>query len=91
VGGEDAFSPETVRGEVKSGDRILLCSDGIYRPLEGPVLAQLLQAAEPAACSKELVLQAMKRGGTDNVTALVVDCGSIGARALTDALDIVSL
>jgi type VI secretion system protein ImpM len=91
VGGEDAFSPETVRGEVRLGDRFLLCSDGIYRPLEGSVLAQLLQAPDPAACSKELVVQAMKRGGTDNVTALIVDCGSIGPRALTDALDIVSL
>lgn len=90
VGGEDAFTPETVRGEVRLGDRFLLCSDGIYRPLEGSVLAQLLQAPDPAACSKEMVVQAMKRGGTDNVTALVIDCGSIAPRPLTDALDIVS-
>ena len=91
VGGEDALSPETVRDEVRLGDRFLLCSDGIYRPLDGSVLAQLLQARDPAACSKELVAQAMKRGGTDNVTALVIDCGSLAPRALTDALDIVSL
>ncbi|MEO7207604.1 MAG: type VI secretion system-associated protein TagF [Steroidobacteraceae bacterium] len=91
VGGEEAFSPETVRGDVRLGDRFLLCSDGIYRPLDGSVLAQLLQAREPAVCSKELVVQAMKRGGTDNVTALIVDCGSIAPPALIDALDIVSL
>jgi type VI secretion system protein ImpM len=91
VGGEDAFSPETVRGEVRLGDRFLLCSDGIYRSLDGLRLAQLLQARDPAACSKELVVQAMKRGSTDNMTALVIDCGSIGPPALTDALDIVSL
>jgi type VI secretion system protein ImpM len=91
VGGEDAFSPETVRSEVRLGDRFLLCSDGIYRPLDSSALTQLLQARDPATCSKELVVQAMKCGGTDNVTALVIDCGSIAPAALTDALDIVSL
>ena len=91
VGGEDAFNPETVRGEVRLGDRFLLCSDGIYRSLDGASLAQLLQARDPAVCSKELVVQAMKHGSTDNMTALVVDCGSIAPPALTDALDIVSL
>jgi type VI secretion system protein ImpM len=91
VGGEDAFSPETVRGDVRLGDRFLLCSDGIYRSLDGSVLAQLLQTRDPAACSKDLVVQAMKRGSTDNVTALVIDCGSSDPPALTAALDIVSL
>lgn len=91
VGGEDAFNPETVRGEVRLGDRFLLCSDGVYRSLDGADLAQLLQTRDPAACSKDLVAQAMKRGSTDNITALVVDCGSIAPAALTDALDIVSL
>lgn len=91
VGGEDALSPETVRGEIRLGDRFLLCSDGLYRSLDSVSLVQLLQAREPAACSKELVVQAMKCGSTDNITALVVDCGSIIPPALTDALNIVSL
>lgn len=91
VGGEDIFGPETVRGDVRLGDRFLLCSDGIYRSLDDLSLAQLLQAREPAACSKNLVLQAMNRGSTDNATALIVDCGGINPPALTDALDIVSL
>ena len=91
VGGEDAFNPDSVRGEVRLGDRFLLCSDGVYRSLDGPDLAQLLQTPDPAACCKDLVAQAMKRGSTDNITALVVDCGSIAPPALTDALNIVSL
>ncbi len=91
VGGEDAFSPETVRGEAKPGDRFLLCSDGIYRSVDDAVLAQLLQARDPAACSKDLVVQAIKRGSTDNVTALVVACGTIDPPPLTDALGIISL
>lgn len=76
VGGEEAFNPEVVRGEVRLGDRFLLCSDGLYRSLDDVALTQLLQTRDPAACCKELVVQAMKRGSTDNITALVVDCGS---------------
>jgi type VI secretion system protein ImpM len=91
VGGEDTFAPETVRGDVRFGDRFLLCSDGVYRSLDDANLGQLLQARELAACAKNLVLQAMDRGSTDNVTALIVDCGGITPPALTDALDIVSL
>jgi len=91
VGGEDAFASETVRGDVRLGDRFLLCSDGLYRSLDEARLAELLQTRELAACSKNLVAQAMSGGSTDNVTALVVDCGAISPPALTDALGIVSL
>jgi type VI secretion system protein ImpM len=91
VGGEDGLAPETARGDVRFGDRFLLCSDGLYRSLDDSSLGQLLQARELAGCAKNLVLQAMNRGSTDNVTALVVDCGGITPPALTDALDIVSL
>jgi len=91
VGSEDAFAPETVRGDVRLGDRFLLCSDGLYRSLDDASLAELLQTRELTACSKNLVAQAMSRGSTDNVTALVVDCSVISPPALTDALGIVSL
>jgi type VI secretion system protein ImpM len=91
VGGEDGFSPEVVRGEVRLGDRFLLCSDGVYRSLDNAALAGLLQSRDPAACAKELAAQAMKLGSTDNVTALVVECGASAAPALTDVLGITSL
>ena len=91
VGGEDTFASEAVRGDVRLGDRFLLCSDGLYRSLDDASLTELLQTRELTACSKNLVAQAMSRGSTDNVTALVVDCGVIDPPALTDALNIVSL
>jgi serine/threonine protein phosphatase PrpC len=69
----------------------LLCSDGLHRSLDEASLAEQLQTRELTACAKNLVTQAMSRGSTDNVTALVVECGVIGPPALTDALDIVSL
>jgi type VI secretion system protein ImpM len=91
VGVEDGFTPETVRGEVRAGDRFLLCTDGLYRNLDEASLGSVLGAREPAGASKELVTQAIAHGSTDNVTALIIDCGGIHPPALTAALDIVSL
>jgi serine/threonine protein phosphatase PrpC len=91
VGGEDAFFADTIRGDVRAGDRFLLCSDGLYRALDDMAIARILPTREAVACSKELVIEAMAKGSTDNVTALVVDCGGNHPPALTEILDIVSL
>jgi type VI secretion system protein ImpM len=91
VGVEDSFMPETVRGEVRAGDRFLLCTDGLYRTLDPAMVTGVLGTREPAGASKELVAQAIAHGSTDNVTALIIDCGGIHPPALTAALDIVSL
>ena len=91
VGGEDELIPDSVRGEVSAGDRFLLCTDGLYRTLDEGTLTSILAAQEPAATSKELVTQAIARGSTDNVTALVIDCSALVPVALTDALNIRSL
>jgi type VI secretion system protein ImpM len=90
VGGEDEFSPEHARSDLKPGDRFLLCSDGLYRALDEPQLATLLGTGEPAPCCKELIKAALANGTTDNATALVVDY-DIDASTLTDALAIVSV
>jgi type VI secretion system protein ImpM len=90
VGGEDELLPEMVRSDLREGDRLLLCSDGVYRALADDAIAAMLGTGVPAACCKELVTRAMLGGSTDNVTALVVACGVNQPSDLTDALDIVS-
>ncbi|MDT0200345.1 protein phosphatase 2C domain-containing protein [Nocardioides sp. AE5] len=55
-------------------DRILLCSDGLYGELSDPLITALLMAyPDPAEAAAELVGAAVRCGGRDNVTALVVD------------------
>ncbi|HMK85278.1 MAG TPA: type VI secretion system-associated protein TagF [Steroidobacteraceae bacterium] len=76
VGAEDSLELEVVRGDVRGGDRYLLCSDGVGRVLDTEVLRELLATLEPAACCSELIAQSIVRGGTDNMTAVVVDCGA---------------
>jgi serine/threonine protein phosphatase PrpC len=75
IGTEDEFVPEVVRSEVRVNDRFVLLSDGVARILDTLALGKILQTAGPAACCALLIEQAIAGGGTDNVTAIVVDCG----------------
>jgi protein phosphatase len=59
---------------VSSGDRLLLCSDGLTGMVtEGEITDVLSSELDPAAAARRLVETANQAGGIDNVTALVVD------------------
>jgi protein phosphatase len=60
--------------EVEPGDRFLLCSDGLPRELPDDHIASLLRRlADPQQAAHELVNEAKRRGGNDNITVVVVD------------------
>ncbi len=60
---------------VVEGDRYLLCSDGLSGPVPGSELGALLaKDAAPAVIADELVALANRKGGPDNIAALVIDC-----------------
>jgi serine/threonine protein phosphatase PrpC len=55
-------------------DRFLLCSDGLYGFLSDEGIADLLsERSAPGDTAQALVVAALKAGGTDNTTALVLD------------------
>lgn len=57
-----------------AGGRLLLCSDGVHKPLSAGVVRSVLdQPTDPASVAETLVAEALAVGGTDNATALVVD------------------
>lgn len=59
----------------KSGDRFLLCSDGLTDGLEDGEIAELMKSNEdPQKLSEILVAAALEGGSRDNITALVVIC-----------------
>jgi PPM family protein phosphatase len=71
-GGED---PEVDVTEVApaSGERYLLCSDGLFGVVPDAQIADLLgQAIALDAISQRLVLAANEAGGPDNITALIL-------------------
>lgn len=59
---------------VTTGDRMLVCSDGLTRELDDAALLSLLREAPSAeSAAQTLVRAAVQRGGRDNVTVVVVD------------------
>jgi len=59
--------------EVRSGDRFLLCSDGLTGQLRDEEIGPLLGILRPDLAARLLVDLANLRGGPDNITAIVID------------------
>jgi PPM family protein phosphatase len=73
VGMEDSVDPECKRVPVQPGDVLVLCSDGLYEPVPPDVMVQLLaQGGSAQEMAERLVAEAYNRGGTDNITGVVV-------------------
>ena len=56
----------------RSGDRYLLCSDGLYNHVRDGEIAEILSSKRDSEAVKTLVALANERGGTDNITVLIV-------------------
>ncbi|MGI8493626.1 MAG: Stp1/IreP family PP2C-type Ser/Thr phosphatase, partial [Acidimicrobiales bacterium] len=58
-------------------DRFLLCSDGLSREVTDQQIAAVLRRlADPAEAARELVAEAKMRGGSGNITVVVIDVPS---------------
>jgi PPM family protein phosphatase len=73
LGLEGHCSADVATFEIARGDAYLLCSDGLYDPLEGPRLREGLSLAPEDAC-RDLVAAAFEAGSHDNITGVVVRC-----------------
>lgn len=78
VGARDQVEVHIRELSLVRGDRLLLCSDGLYEPLTPDRIAAVLggEAGAEAAAAR-LVREALDRGARDNVTALVVEVGNL--------------
>jgi serine/threonine-protein phosphatase Stp1 len=63
-------------GQVMTGDRFLLCSDGISKSLLAGELAEMLR---DAAAAEEVVEASLRREAADNVSAILIDFLAPGA------------
>jgi protein phosphatase len=56
-----------------AGDRYLFCTDGVTRMISDRELGIMMKTPDdPAVLAREIVLMAVRRGGPDNATAVVV-------------------
>lgn len=73
LGAKPEAEVDVFRQEVHAGDRLLLCSDGLWEMVRDPEMAQILEeAAGPKAACQRLIDVANDNGGQDNVAAVVV-------------------
>lgn len=74
VGVKDYVEVDTLDVECKPGDRFILCSDGVHGYIEEEAqLQDLCGSPSIEVTAKRLIDHALKRGGRDNATAIVVD------------------
>lgn len=60
--------------DMTQGDRILLCSDGLFGMIDDDLILQVLTTEkEPQRAAERLCEEAVHAGGNDNVTTVVVD------------------
>jgi len=62
--------------DVQSGDRFLLCTDGLTEELSDPLIASNLQPSLRRDEAATLLVEAAKeKGGRDNITVVIVEIG----------------
>ncbi len=73
VGTERNVEIDIFRVELEAGDRILLCSDGLWGEVEDDEIESLLNRHEDTrTLCRELIRSAHQGGGRDNITVMVV-------------------
>ncbi|HET9957809.1 MAG TPA: protein phosphatase 2C domain-containing protein [Polyangiaceae bacterium] len=75
VGLREAVQVDSAFVDVSRGDRLLLCTDGVYNQIHGEAeLAELLRHGDAAHSAQALVERA-RQGGRDNATVVLVCIG----------------
>lgn len=68
--------------ELRGGDRLLLCSDGLYGYAPGEAIQYLLGSGDaPDQVCRDLIETALRGGGGDNVSTIVIEAAAPAPRA----------
>jgi protein phosphatase len=73
IDGVHPAEPDVSVREARTGDRYLVCSDGLCGYVSDADIARLLAVADPTAAVTALVDAALEAGAPDNVTCVVAD------------------
>lgn len=82
LGVQPNVGPDIVVLELRDGDVLLLCSDGLTGPLPDPAILDLMTRHEdPVKCCRALTEAACAAGGPDNIAVAVARFGGDGLLA----------
>lgn len=78
-GGRGEPEPDLMSHTVRNGDVLILCTDGLYNLVNDEEIAKIAIHNHPQTASEQLVQLANERGGTDNITAMVIKIGGLNS------------
>jgi protein phosphatase len=74
VGGATDIQVDTTWAKLEPGDRVLLCSDGLWEPITDEEIHQIIfQSTDSQSACNRLVLRAKEQGGRDNISVVIVE------------------
>lgn len=73
LNGQPANDPDLTTVELRPGDRLLLCSDGLCGLVDDPRIGELLGQPDLDAAVADLVDEALAAGGIDNITVIAAE------------------
>lgn len=83
LGLDPRVEPDMYELNIHSGDRLMLCSDGLYSMVRDDKIADILsRTPDPQKAADRLVKAALDAGGADNITVIVVDATVISERKM---------
>lgn len=74
IGNHATVDPDIYEGDLATGDRFMLCSDGLTGEVpEKEIERILIEFRSPQGAVDHLIERALEEGGKDNITCLVLD------------------
>jgi protein phosphatase len=83
LGVEAAVEPTVAQIDLRPGDQLLLCSDGLSGVLSDEEIASVLRRTPPSQAVRTLVDSVNARGAPDNVTVMIAALPGAAAPAVT--------
>jgi PPM family protein phosphatase len=84
VGIKDAIKIDLFSFRIREGDTLLICSDGLSNMLEDKDIAELMILEDLNEAGRRLIDEALERGGTDNVSVVLIRVVGTPTRAPMD-------
>lgn len=85
LGSKASVEVDLFQGKIEHGDTLLLCTDGLTNHVRDPEIEVIVQQNQLEEAARLLVELAKERGGTDNITVLLVRASKAAEPANTVA------
>lgn len=77
LGTSENIEFKVFRKKLSMKEKFLLCSDGLSNMVEEKIMAKFLRDYDPEKAGDLLIKEALKNGGLDNITLIVIDLNEV--------------